>query len=554
MASIREDLIKYTPRKEQNDCYEYVTNIWKNEPEKKFILLDLPPGIGKSHIAMMLSDYYIKSINYQAKIDIITAGKILQDQYSNTYDSINNLKGKENYECSQYTCSCAQGKEFNKIHKSGACDGCPYDSSKKGYINGKVSLTNFHLYLIYAMFNNGNMQEQRKASVLIVDEADIFDDVMSDFISIKITETVIKKMKFDNESQIISGLKAVNNITQYVEYLRNLRVEINNNIARVEAVVNTTGFGDKVSLKRDLKLAKIMDEKNSEVKLMQIITDLKQYILKIDIFLTEYENTPENWVLESVYNEKTKTKDLSMEPIWANGYLEKYVWSKYDKVVLMSGTILDKYLFSELNGLDIDEVSYYSVESPFPIENRLIYYKPLGKMSFNKKEETFKTFVPFISKILKKYTEKKGIIHTNSLELATWIERDIKNPRLIFHDSANRDEMLKRHFDSSDPVVFVSPSISTGVSFDYEQSRFQIIAKIPYPSLASQKNKQRQKSNPEWMPYRTVAKLIQMCSRSIRSKTDKADTFILDSCYSDIDKYSSKYIPLWFGKAIVKMQ
>ena len=57
--------------------------------------------------------------------------------------------------------------------------------------------------------------------------------------------------------------------------------------------------------------------------------------------------------------------------------------------------------------------------------------------------------------------------------------------------------MLKLHFESDEPTVIVSPSMGTGVSFDNDRARFQIIAKIPYPSLASQKNKMRQVKNPD---------------------------------------------------------
>ena len=48
--------------------------------------------------------------------------------------------------------------------------------------------------------------ESRGARVLIVDEAHDFDDVMSDFVSIKITETIVKRMKFSNEREIIKKL------------------------------------------------------------------------------------------------------------------------------------------------------------------------------------------------------------------------------------------------------------------------------------------------------------------------------------------------------------
>jgi len=286
---------------------------------------------------------------------------------------------------------------------------------------------------------------------------------------------------------------------------------------------------------------------------MQIITDLQQYQSKIEIFLKEYLANPNNWVLETYYNEKTKQKELSLEPIWAFDYLDKYVFSKYDMVFLMSGTILDKNLFCQLNGLDVQKAVYYSIESPFPVKNRPVFYMPLGKMSFKQKEDTFKNYVPFINKILKKYQDKKGIIHTNSFELASWISRDVKDQRLVYHDSSNKDEVLKQHFETKKPTVLVSPSMDTGVSFDDDKARFQIIAKIPYPSLASQKNKLRQKNNPEWYSWKSISGLIQMTGRAVRSVDDFADTIIIDGSFSDLLKYSGHLFPHWFQEAIKKV-
>jgi Rad3-related DNA helicase len=45
-----------------------------------------------------------------------------------------------------------------------------------------------------------------------------------------------------------------------------------------------------------------------------------------------------------------------------------------------------------------------------------------------------------------------------------------------------------------------------------------------------------------------------MAGRSIRSKTDFADTIILDGSFSDILRYSSKFIPDWFQEAIKKIE
>ena len=550
MSNIKKDLIKYTPRESQTNALNFISSVLEKKPDMKFFLLNLPTGTGKSHLAMMISDFYINKIDKNAKVDIVTASKILQDQYSSFYDSISNLKGKESYKCHQYECSCAQGMEFGRLNKGG-CDFCPYTSARESYITGDISLTNFYLYLIYAIYNP-KIIENRGSKLLIVDECHDFDDVMSDFISIKITESIVKKLKFNNEYAIIKELHKVKNITGYIDFLKYFMNEVEETIESIDKSMSS-GYRSDISDKRDLKISKLTGQQNNDIKLMQIIGDLKTWQSKIEIFLKEYELDKNNWVLETNFNEKTKQKELSLEPIWANEYLNKYVWSHYDMVILMSGTILNKQIFSELNGLDPKKCSYYSMPSPFPIANRPIYYMPVGKMSYTKKEETFKKYVPFIEKLLSKYKDKKGIIHTNSFELAEWIKSEITNKRFVFHDSSNKDEMLKLHFESKDNTVIVSPSVHTGVSIDNERARFQIIAKVPYPSLASEKNKLRKQNKPEWYSYRTVSSLCQMIGRPVRSKVDFADTIIIDESFGDVLKYSSHYIPVWIQESIKRI-
>jgi ATP-dependent DNA helicase DinG len=548
--SLKKDLLKYQPRKEQQECIDFIDSEYKKNKENKFFLLNLPVGTGKSHLALMIADWYLKNVNSNAKFDVITNSKILQDQYVETYESINDLKGKENYECSQYSCSCAQGNEFNRLNKT-SCEFCPHSGARDGYVSGRISLTNFYLYILFQLYMT-KMMDNRGGNVLIVDEAHDFDDVMSDFISIKITETVVKRLKFSNEDKILKDLKKITNISGYIGFLKELQGEIATTISDVERALSAEKRNVK-SVKRENAVNKVLGGKNSDIKLMQVITDLQQYQSKIEIFLKEYNENPNNWVLESNYNEKTKQKELSLEPIWAFDYLDKYVFSKYDMVFLMSGTILDKNLFCQLNGLDVEKAVYYSIESPFPVKNRPIYYMPLGKMSYKSKEETFKNYVPFINKILKKYQDKKGIIHTNSFELASWFSRDIKDPRLIYHDSSNKDLILQEHYANDKPTVIVSPSMDTGVSFDDDKARFQVIAKVPYPSLASQKNKLRQKNNPDWYTWKTISGLIQMTGRAVRSNEDYADTIIIDGSFSDLLKYSGQYFPHWFQEAIKKV-
>jgi len=186
--SLKTDLEKYNPRKDQTNCIDFIDTEYRKNKENKFFLLNLPPGVGKSHLSLMIGNWYLKNVHGGAKIDIITSGKLLQDQYSKTYESINDLKGKENYSCSQYACSCAQGAEFNRLNKT-SCESCPHSGAREGFISGKISLTNFYLYILYALYMPKSL-EVRGANVLIVDECLHPDTqiLMSDGITKKIKD------------------------------------------------------------------------------------------------------------------------------------------------------------------------------------------------------------------------------------------------------------------------------------------------------------------------------------------------------------------------------
>ena len=84
-----------------------------------------------------------------------------------------------------------------------------------------------------------------------------FDDVMSNFISIKITETIVKKFNFANERDIIKKLKVVSSIASYVDFLGYLNNEIVSTMEQMEKGMSVEKR-DVVQDKRDLKLIKIL--------------------------------------------------------------------------------------------------------------------------------------------------------------------------------------------------------------------------------------------------------------------------------------------------------
>jgi Rad3-related DNA helicase len=172
-------------------------------------------------------------------------------------------------------------------------------------------------------------------------------------------------------------------------------------------------------------------------------------------------------------------------------------------------------------------------------------------MTFENKGETWEKQKEVLDNIIKRNKDKKGIIHTTNYEISGWLKEYYKdNDRFLFHTSDDRDKVLYEHVTSTKPTILVSPSMMNGVDLKDDLSRFQVIMKIPYPNIKSEKIKKRQKDYPEWYNWSTVVSLVQMYGRSIRSETDWCETYILDESLSNVMKYNYKYLPEYFTEAI----
>ena len=74
----------------------------------------------------------------------------------------------------------------------------------------------------------------------------------------------------------------------------------------------------------------------------------------------------------------------------------------------------------------------------------------------------------------------------------------------------------------------------TGLDLKDEQSRFQILVKVPYPSLGDRWIKKKQTlDNGKWYRWQSVLKIVQAYGRSVRSKDDHAVTYLLDSTFDN---------------------
>jgi Rad3-related DNA helicase len=181
----------------------------------------------------------------------------------------------------------------------------------------------------------------------------------------------------------------------------------------------------------------------------------------------------------------------------------------------MSATILDKDTFCTGKGLTPTDVKFIQVDSDFPLENRPIY--PLGVARLNYKtlqEDMVKLKINgMIDKIMTHFKDHKGIIHLTSYQQLQWVKNGISRDnrkRLIETDpEIQRDEIISEHINSTKPTVLISPSLHLGLDLHDDLSRFQIIAKVPYPSMGDSWIVKKFERNEQWYNWQTCLRLMQ---------------------------------------------
>ncbi len=527
--SILED---YTLRDSQVKTLEWFKN--SIEKGKKYFICELPTGSGKSLMSMLIIKHYLSYVNAKAKFDLLTCTKNLQTQYLEEFPFLNNLWGKSNYTCDKHENNCDYGKVCNQ-NKGETCEDCPHAKAFERWQDGKISLTNFHIHGLYSIFLPKKI-EDRQSNMLIVDEAHSLEQTINSFVSFNISKKQWSKFVSDDKSAKweadVFDLKETDELVTWIknEYIPAIDKAYSYNTGKMKSVKG-----------KDLE------------KTLNLVNEISNLKNTIDKFITSYENNSSTWIADKKNNKGNLVWDI--QPLWTNNILKQNIWSKYNHVVLMSGTIIDPIMFCELNGIDIDDVAYIKLNMKFPKKNRPIFYIPVGKMSYSNKEKCWVAMKPYIEKLLKKYEGKKGIIHAGNYELWEWMRRDFgKNKRLIFASPENRQDSIDKHIASEEATILVSPSMTQGIDLKDDLSRFQIILKMPFPSLASKVNKTRFETNPRWYPWTTILDLIQSYGRSIRSDEDWADTIILDSCFSDLMAQNSNLFPKYFIDVIQKIE
>ncbi len=502
------------PQKFEEFRQDQFENAARIAASKKFIyLLDSPTGTGKSIIAATVQKLLGVNAIY------LTHTKQLQDQLLADFPYARTIKGRNNYKCLKYEKMFPTVTAEHCTHKeSTPCEflnNCPYLVAKKAAVNSPLAVLNMSYFLSEANY----IGEFAKSEFVIIDECEMIEDQLMSFIGVTITPKMFEEInigepqyKTKPESWLKWSQEALSIVTKHLE-------EVQREINHTWATVNFS------LMKEESRLSKLQK--------------------KLEFFINEVD---ERWT-STQYNGKWVFK-----PIWISRYADLYLWKHTKRVLGMSATILNPMQMCINVGIKFNDYTYKQLPSPFPKENRPIYYTPACSVTHKNMSVALPQITKRVKEILSQHSDDKILIHVVSYKIKDHLMKNIHSDRLMEHSSFDRAEVLEAFKRSKYPKVLVSPSMDRGVDLPYDQCRVVVIVKVPYPDLGDKQISSRvygSRDGNSWYIHKTIGKLIQMCGRGVRSKDDYAATYILDEKFKEMYDNNVKMFPQWFKEAII---
>lgn len=526
-------------RPEQTKAIDFALDAFINK-DKKFVILEMGTGGGKSPVAITISKYLAKHMkvedSYEKGCWLLTTQKILQDQYIKDFGppkgNCRSVKSASNYKCDFFKKNkCSESLHLlkeadpdSKFYKK-CYYTCKYKDQKRFFLSSDQGVTNFPYFLTETSYVGKITPRQ----LLVVDECHTIEDELSKFIEIVISERFSSAILKTDMPEIRSQKEAYKWVKE--TYMPALTAKV----AEVEAYL--------------LEVQKEEGEDSEKTRKTSSHKEkLSKHVSKIQQFISVY--TKENWVFNLIPSWNGSGKKLEFKSIDVGEYAHEHLFKFGNKVLLLSATVLNKEAFCESIGVSPEDAAFISIDSPFPKENTPTFFIPAGDMGRGKIDQTLPNMAEIIKALIDEHKNEKGIIHTRTFKIANYLKDNIKTSRFLTHDSENREEILKKHMTSKKPTILLSPSSTEGLDLKDELSRFQIICKLHWPYLGDELIKRRMDKYNYWYPYQAVKSLIQAKGRSIRTADDYAVTYILDDAFERLFSQNISLFPSYFKESL----
>lgn len=534
----------YAPRPEQAQAIGKIDALFSSGT--KIVAFQGPTGSGKSFCA---ASFWRQTVDQDETVSIITAQKVLQNQYAQDFPppEVEVMKGRTNYSCSYephlmrnassgYCRRIKKSSIIKQCLKQGTLEdaqkfelpaeahACDYWAQMTRAVKSPVTLFNFHSFLYQQRLGRFG-----KRDLLILDEAHGAESVLMQFVQLTLSDQVLKLVGV----RLDLSLKTGRDVAAWID-----REDVEEKILdELGDAGRTENVADNLSPQETEQLQAMLDR----------IGDLKKYL---DLTQWVVDVTEEG----NEADPKDRTRKLRVRPVFVSLFAKELLFSKADRTLAMSATILDPKIWARNLGLSSSPVGYVEVPCLFPVKNREIVLDYAGNLAWKSLDATLPKLYTKIATILEKHAGERGIIHGHSERLCKLILDNVKSPRFVHLDQfkmRDKTELLKAHIEKPDSVI-VASGFYEGIDLKDELARFAILAKVPWPSMNDALVKVRMELDGSYLPYQAALRIVQSSGRTVRHDKDFSISYILDAGFDSFMSRSGHLIPKWWKDAIVR--
>lgn len=505
--------------------------------EKEVVLIDAPPGFGKS----ITLDTIVRVLG--GKAFYASPLKSLQDQLVGDEfigDRVEDIKGRNNYKC------ILPDAEPNTTVDVGKCqtdsdfecdikDSCLYYKQKAKARGSQIAVMNFSYLMAESMVPDDAEGSFGKRDILIVDECQGIDQWAINFVGFKVNQRTIPTYAWERVD--MPPKKELEDYDFAVEWLRDeLQPACTAAVEELESVPSKSKKQQKAQER------------------------LVQFSKKLTTFLRDEDD--HQWLSKAntdIRKNAPNITSLEFEPAYVGRFMEDLLWSRADKIILSSATVPRGDWLDEI-GLGDKKVLRLNVPSPFPVENRpIIINEAVGKMNYDNREKNMPDMVDKIKLIADHHEGQKGIIHCRGYTYMKMFKkscinrgmREWFNNNCAVQDRDAREESLESWIES-DKQIFLSVNMAEGIDLKGDRCRWQVLLKALFPSLANERVKYRlqELGDQQWYTNKAVIQIEQAYGRAVRSPEDEAVFYILDESAVNTIKYNQELFHDWFLEAV----
>jgi ATP-dependent DNA helicase DinG len=471
------------------------------------IFIEAPTGIGKSAIAVALARWLA---SLDKKTYIATTTVALENQYMGDFYKLGlrQLHAKRHYPCDEWT-ACDLGsttiRTINGTYKRCQSEACTYQIAKAAFMVSPLSIANAAFLLTCAR----HVQGWEPRPLAVFDEAHTLAETVAGNYSIPILARDVAQMPSEGAE---------------LEWLRDwYSHELEVQICELEEEFQHAADNDLY----DPALGHLFKRLEAAERKLQNLSKL-------------LADDPNEWVFD------LQPDRLNILPLWGAKLASELLPRIGRKRIYLSATLPGAELQMRYLGIDPAKAAFLSLDSPFPLKNRLIHVCPLVHWNWQNPEPAISSLCQALDRILALHPDDRGLVHVSSYRQAREVVERSRNPRLITHETSQDKEARITEMFETPGAVLVSPSSHEGLDLYGDRSRFQVIAKLPFASIGDKRVKRRMERDKQWYPLHTAQKLIQSCGRSIRSEVDHATTYLIDAGFVNFYRQAHQLFPKYF--------